>query len=147
MSCSSFAKKLLRGTSVSTIAVVRRYFSVRKLWLPATVSLYALLVFSTVFGDRGVLHLQSLSAEQEGIEAQVFILLRQNEALRECIARLKTDDSFLERIVREEIGFVRPGEIVYRFQAASSASSHWERTCITRFPQARRQAAGRSTLP
>jgi cell division protein FtsB len=109
--------------------------------------LYVWLVFSTVVGDRGVLHLQSLSAEQEGLETQVFILLRENEALRECIARLKTDDNFLERIVREEIGFVRPGEIVYRFQAASSASPHWERTCMTRFPQARRHAAGQPPPP
>lgn len=127
--------------------VVRHYSSVRKLWLPATLLLYVLLVFSTVSGDRGVLHLQSLSAEQEGLEAQVFILLRENEALRECIARLKTDDIFLERVVREEIGFVRPGEIVYRFQAASSASPNWERACMTRFSQARRQAAGQLTLP
>ena len=126
---------------------MRRYFSIRKLWLPATLLLYVLVVFSTVSGDRGVLHLQSLSAEQEGLEAEVFILLRENEALRECIARLKTDDNFLERIVREEIGFVRPGEIVYRFQAASSASPHWERACMARFPQARRQAAGQPTPP
>jgi cell division protein FtsB len=115
--------------------LVRRFFSVRKLWLPATLLLYMLLVSSTVVGNRGVLHLQSLSAEQDTLEAQVFILLRENETLRECIARLKTDDSFLERVVREELGFVRPGEIVYRFQSTTSASPHWERTCMYASPR------------
>ena len=103
---------------------------------------YILLAFSTVWGDRGMLHWQSLSAERESLEAQIFILLRENEALRECIVRLKTDDSFLERVVREEIGFVRPDEIVYRFQAGSSTSPHWERACMTRFSQAQRRTAG-----
>lgn len=130
-----FAKKLLRGTSVSIVHGVCRFFSVRKLWLPATLLLYVVFVFSSVLGDRGVLHLQSLLAEQETLAARVFILLRENEALRECIARLKTDDSFLERVVREELGFVRPGEIVYRFQSTTSASPHWERTCMYASPR------------
>jgi cell division protein FtsB len=42
-------------------------------------------------------------------------LLLDNEAFRDRIARLRSDDAYLQRLIREELGYVRPGEIVYRF--------------------------------
>jgi cell division protein FtsB len=42
-------------------------------------------------------------------------LVLDNAALRERIARLKSDDVYLQRLIREELGYVRPGEFVYRF--------------------------------
>jgi len=42
-------------------------------------------------------------------------LVLDNAAFRGRIGRLKTDDTYLQRLVRRELGFVRPGEFVYRF--------------------------------
>lgn len=114
---------------------VCRFLSLRILWLPAVLGLYVLLGISTVFGVRGLLHLGGLAQEREALEADVFTVLRENEALRGCIGRLETDDVFLEKVVREELGFVRPGDFVYRFETpASDAAAPWQRACLSRFP-------------
>ncbi len=114
---------------------VRRFLFLRTLRLSAILGLYVALGISTVFGGRGLLHLRGLAQEREVLEAGAFALLRENEALRDCIGRLETDDAFLETIVREELGFVRPGEVVYRFDAPTSdATAQWHRVCLSRFP-------------
>jgi len=95
----------------------------RRLWLPATLVLYALLATSTLVGQHGLLHLQELRQEQQALEAEAFTLTHENADLRERIDRLKTDDEFLEKVAREELGFVRKGEIVYRFRDSVDASA------------------------
>jgi len=96
---------------------------VKRLWLPATLLLYALLMASTLVGERGFLHLQELRQEQRALEAEAFTLLRENAGLRNRIARLKTDDEFLEKMAREKLGLVRKGEFVYRFDGPSDAAA------------------------
>ena len=54
------------------------------------------------------------------LEERNFLLQRENEALRERIYRIRNDDRYLEKIAREELGLVRPGEIVYRFPSTES---------------------------
>jgi cell division protein FtsB len=94
----------------------------RRLWLPATLLLYALLAVSTLVGQHGLLHLQELFQEQQALEAEAFTLTRANADLRERIDRLKTDDEFLEKVAREELGFVGKGEVVYRFRDSGDAA-------------------------
>ena len=45
---------------------------------------------------------------------------RENERLRERILRLQNDNFYLEKVAREELNLVRPGEIVYRFASNES---------------------------
>jgi len=45
--------------------------------------------------------------------------LQENNDLRDRITRLKTDDRYLEKVVREELKFTKKGEIVYLFRAPS----------------------------
>lgn len=45
---------------------------------------------------------------------------KENEALRERIYRLRHDDLYLEKIAREDLGLVRPGEVIYRFTSSES---------------------------
>ncbi|HEV8714753.1 MAG TPA: septum formation initiator family protein [Candidatus Binatia bacterium] len=94
----------------------------RRLWLPVTLLLYALLAVSTLVGQHGLLHLRELCQEQQALEAEAFTLTRANADLRERIGRLTTDDEFLEKVAREELGFVGKGEIVYRFRDSGDAA-------------------------
>lgn len=87
----------------------------RRLWLPAVVALFALLIHSTVSGERGLLHLLRLSEEQRQLEDRVRVLLRENTDLKERRHRLRTDDFFLEKVAREGLGLARENEIIYRF--------------------------------
>jgi cell division protein FtsB len=73
------------------------------------------LILAVVFGSRGLLHLRALTIEQEELGRQIALLLHENEQLRDRIHRLRTDDRTLERLAREQLGFTRPGEVIYRF--------------------------------
>lgn len=53
------------------------------------------------------------------MEEKNYLLQKENEKLRERIHRLRHDDLYLEKTAREELGLVRPGEIVYRFASAA----------------------------
>jgi cell division protein FtsB len=73
------------------------------------------LITAVVFGSRGFLHLRTLTAEEHDVGRRIALLLHENEQLRERIHRLRTDDRTLERLAREQLGFTRPGELIYRF--------------------------------
>jgi cell division protein FtsB len=84
----------------------------------ALVALIVVLSFYSIVGERGAFHLWRLRAEKVALDELNYRTQRQNEALRQRIARLRHDDAYLEKIAREELNLVRPGEIIYRFAPA-----------------------------
>jgi cell division protein FtsB len=92
-------------------------------WHPGWVvaGLFVLLVGAAVFGDTGLLHLQRLRAEVAALHRDVQALEAENERLSRAITDLRTDPAAVERIAREELGLVRPGERVLRFPPASGS--------------------------
>ncbi|HEV8675567.1 MAG TPA: septum formation initiator family protein [Methylomirabilota bacterium] len=82
-------------------------------WVVA--GLLTLLLGAAVLGDNGVLQLRRLRAEVESLHRDVQALEAENERLSRAIAELRHDPTALERIAREELGLVRPGERVLRF--------------------------------
>ena len=95
---------------------------VRWVSFPTVLVLYGLFLYSTVCGQLGLLHLLRLTQEQREWETQVRSLLRNNADHKDRIQRLHTDDEFLEKVVREGLGFVRQNELVYRFRAPAKSS-------------------------
>ena len=83
-------------------------------------SLILSLSLVTIVGDRGALHLWRLRGEKNRIDEQNYRMQRDNEALRQRIARVRHDNYYLEKLAREELNMVRPGEIVYRFSKSES---------------------------
>jgi cell division protein FtsB len=73
-----------------------------------------LCAVSAVFGSGGVVHLRRLQAQQAQVEATAFTLAQRNARLREHLQRLETDDAYLEKTARERLGWIKPGELVYR---------------------------------
>jgi cell division protein FtsB len=71
---------------------------------------------SALLGDHGVAHLLRLRAERAQIGREAFRLLQGNARLRAEIARLRSDDLYLEVLARRSRGLVRPNEVVYRFR-------------------------------
>ena len=91
-------------------------FAIPQRWLIYLFSaLIVLLALITVVGERGVLYLSRLRGEKNRLDEQNFRLQKENEALRQRIYRIRNDNAYLEKIAREELNVVRPGEIVYRF--------------------------------
>ncbi len=83
-------------------------------------SLLVALSLFTAFGERGVFHLWRLWGEKKQLEERNFLLQKENAALRERAYRIRQDDLYLEKLAREELGLVRPGEIIYRFASPES---------------------------
>jgi cell division protein FtsB len=100
--------------------------------LPANWLLYLLgllillLALVTIVGERGALHLWRLRGEKSQLDEQNYRLQKANQELRLRIARIRNDDRYLEKLAREELNLVRPGEVVYRFPKAESRPSRGE---------------------
>ena len=85
----------------------------RPSWIVAAV--LAALLLAAFLGDNGVLQLWRLQAEVESLHREVQTLEAENERLARAIAELRHDPAVIERLAREELGLVRPGERVLRF--------------------------------
>ncbi|MFZ5801538.1 MAG: FtsB family cell division protein [Candidatus Omnitrophota bacterium] len=58
---------------------------------------------------------RDLKQEEERILRQIAALDKKIESLEEERDLLKNDVHYIEKVIREELGLVKPGEIVYRF--------------------------------
>ena len=83
--------------------------------------LIVLLSLVTLVGERGALHLWRLRGEKNRLDEQNYRLQKENESLRQRVYKIGHDDDYLEKLAREELNVVRPGEIVYRFQTTQGA--------------------------
>jgi cell division protein FtsB len=82
-------------------------------WIVVAVLL--LLAVTALVGDNGVLALWRLRGEVAALDREVRALEAENERLARAIADLQENPAVIERIAREELGLVRPGERVLRF--------------------------------
>lgn len=57
-----------------------------------------------------------LRADCESLETANGTLRRENERLRREVKALADDPAELERAAREELGLIRPGEVVFRLE-------------------------------
>jgi len=82
-----------------------------------------------IFGPHGFLALRREKQEIENLRQQISQLKHENEQLDKRIKALQSDPEAIERVAREQMRLVRPGEIVYNLpekdqktdQAPSSA--------------------------
>ena len=66
----------------------------------------------TVFNDKGVVQVRAQSTKLTTIESDVTQLDVENKQLTKEIQALRTDPTTIERLAREELKLVKPGEIV-----------------------------------
>lgn len=52
-------------------------------------------------------------------------LLAVNARLAKRVEQLKSNDRCIQRLIRRELGYVRPGEIVYRFSSRPKGRMSW----------------------
>ncbi len=84
--------------------------------LTAGMVLIAIVVASALLDEKTGLQIwRELRADLEDSRARVDALGRENRFLRQEISALEAGPEALERAIREDLGLVRPGEIVVRF--------------------------------
>jgi len=85
------------------------------------------LAFDGVRGPMGVRDLIALHQHQARLEAVRDQLAAENQSLDQRVQRLKSDDHYLERLIRRELGYARSDELVYRYSDSRFSESAGER--------------------
>lgn len=83
-----------------------------------TLILFALalvLAIDCVKGPMSVRDLIALRRHQATLETARDQLIAENDSLSRRVADLKSDDRSIERLIRRELGYARPDELIYRF--------------------------------
>ncbi len=75
-----------------------------------------IVTLSTLFGERGLLHLYELSKKRNSMVNYNNALKESNRDLKKKTELLKNDNHYIEKVARKELGMVGSGEIVYHFE-------------------------------
>lgn len=75
----------------------------------------ALILFA-VFSSRGLMQIYQLKAEQQKVRAANLRLQEENRRLKEQVQKLHNNKQEVEKVIREEMGLVKKGEVVYQFE-------------------------------
>jgi len=107
-------------------AKVPLLFSLLRRHGAAILGLTLLVVFvHDVFGPRGYLAMRRNQMEIRRLRDDIAKINEENQRTAEQVKALKSDPKLIERIAREQMGMMRPGERVYRIspQEENNASA------------------------
>ena len=71
------------------------------------------LVIDALIGEKGLVQSMRARRQYEEVAASLEALRRENASLRDQVRRLNEDPSTIEGLAREELGLIRPGEVVF----------------------------------
>ncbi len=75
---------------------------------------FLLLIMMAVFHENGILNAYRLEQEQLKVKYENENLQVRNEKLRLEVTALKSDSYEIEKIAREKLNLIKPGDQVYR---------------------------------
>jgi cell division protein FtsB len=93
---------------------VRRKGELRR-YLTVAALCFSLFLLFSFFSDRGLFSLYRLYRTEQRLRAQIAETRARNAALRSELSSWETDLAKIETVAREELGLVKPGELVYQF--------------------------------
>jgi cell division protein FtsB len=70
-----------------------------------------------LYGGSGVLRVRALQQEIQQQERELATLRAQTEKLTATIDKLRHDPAYIEKLAREDLGYVKEGETVLKFPA------------------------------
>ena len=82
--------------------------------------LHVLLIFVTLvlivdalIGEKGLMQSMNARRQYRQLQASLEDLRHENAALREEMRRLNEDPATIESLARQDLGLIRPGEVVF----------------------------------
>ena len=84
----------------------------RKVVLGVVGLLTSILIINALVGEQGVVSVMRARAERTTLETVMDSLRKENQDLRQLADDLRTDPSTIERIARDDLGLIAPGEQV-----------------------------------
>ncbi len=85
-----------------------------------------LILYFTVFGERGLLRIYHLNKERHEVTLRLDILKTENLKLVREVDALKNDRRYLESIARRDFGMVRKNEVIYQFPQQKPSGNRGE---------------------
>jgi cell division protein FtsB len=94
--------------------ICERIYSLRRRIATFAVAALAVLLFVHVmFGANGMVVYRQKRAEYERLRQEIGQQQKENDAYKQQIRALQTDEKAIEKEAREQLHYARPGEIVY----------------------------------
>ena len=75
----------------------------------------ALLLFVFLSGPEGTVRLAKMMWERKRLTRELIDLDKENDSIQKSIERFRRDPAAVEEEAREKLGFVKKGEVIYRF--------------------------------
>lgn len=63
----------------------------------------------------GYSHYQEINRREELLEKNIEEYRKSNEQMEKELALLRSDVTYLEKVIRDKMGLVKPGEVLYKF--------------------------------
>jgi cell division protein FtsB len=76
-----------------------------------------------VYGSEGYVHYRKLRRDLGELEQKNAALRAENARLERDIERLSGDETAISRVARDELGMVRPGEMVIQIDRGAAAKA------------------------
>ncbi len=77
--------------------------------------LFTVTVAALLFNRNGLLAITGLMSQRSAVSLEIDSLTCIVDSLRSEIELLRTDSAYMEKVVREILGWGRPGELIIRF--------------------------------
>ena len=74
------------------------------------------LVVDALIGEKGLMESMRARRHYREVAASLDGLRRANAKLRDEVRRLNEDPATIESVAREQLGLIRPGEVVFIFK-------------------------------
>ncbi len=113
-----------KGQSFYVYAGSRLINWARREWLSLIVGAAIVgLVSSSAFGPKGPRDLLVLRRDRAKLEARRALLEAHQIELKTIVRNLRSNDRYLEHLIRRELGYARPDELVYKFTGGKPSSA------------------------
>jgi len=76
-----------------------------------------------LIAPRGLRDLLVLQHHRARLEAERERQLADNRSLQSTLENLQSNDAYLQRLIRKELGYARPNELIYRFSTDAGAAA------------------------
>jgi cell division protein FtsB len=86
---------------------------------------FLLLSLLAIAGERGFFEVYQFSRHLQHVERRIQALEVENERLRMQVIGLRSDPYQIEKLAREDLGLVRPDEIIFEIVDGRLDDSSW----------------------
>ena len=108
----------------NVVGMIRLSFLIRREWLSLIFgAVLVLLTVNVLVAPHGPWDLFSLRRHRAELEARQANLTSDNTLFRTNVQKLRSDDRYLQTLIRRELGYARPDELIYKFTNDSDDAS------------------------